>query len=87
MTSETHGLRPRVTTDAAKAAAADYSPWMPSDSANWQRDKYAVCTPYFGNPDLGHIDCYVPVRKYFDTFRTVGCSYIDQARAALGRTR
>lgn len=75
--------KPRGRADESKAGTPDYSPWTPSDPRNWKLERYAVCTPYFGNPDLGHIDCYQPLRRRYDVFRTVGCPYIDQARAAL----
>lgn len=77
--------RERVRLEQRRAAEPNYSPWMESDARNWKTERYAVCTPYFGNPDLTHVDCYYPLRSRFDAFRTVGCSYIDQARAALCR--
>lgn len=49
---------------------------------------YLVCTPYWGNMDLDHLDSMLALRRLYpglQCHRVSGCAYIDIARATLCR--
>lgn len=68
----------------------------PADTAPDNIPNWLVCTPYYGNPDLEHLECYEALANQYPELkrplrgRAIGgkvlriksCAYIDMARAA-----
>lgn len=77
-----------------KISASNYSD--PADTSPEQVPNWLVCTPYYGNPDLEHLECYEALQAMFPELRQPlrgresgshilrikSCAYIDMARAA-----